>query len=334
MNANWLTGHLVPDGAARAASCKCWVVDHDVTNRQICRTSIWCDRFGIKFGLSGARLMENLRRKRMISRAVVNFAFLVAAILVLGGCAASPPQDSSEHAVEGLSVGTHVLNCAEVSGHHVFKEEIVCPLGGETFEALRLGTHSTYGVSLDWEPLSYMRFPIPIPVCPSNGFIVLDEEMSSDEVSRVSSVVESTTYQSYFLERHATFFLYAKLSEMLGEDAENRWWLYRQASSEADLCQSPARYREYALLTIEEGEARLADLTSHDNEYWVLSVVIPNMYRRIGDYDAARDWLERFDQLDKPNDGLEQNFDLAFKLLREAITAERSERVPIKEDQP
>lgn len=268
----------------------------------------------------------------MISRTIVTFAFLIAAVLIVGGCAASPSQDSLEDTAEELSVGAHVLNCVQESGHHVYKEEIVCPLGGERFETLRLGTHSTYGVSLDWEPLSYMRFPIPIPVCPSNGFIVFDEEMTGDEVSRVSSIVESTEYQSYFSQRHATFFLYARLSEMLGENAENRWWLYRQASSEADLCQSPSRYREYALLTVKEGEARLASLTSHDNEYWVLSVVIPNMYRRIGDFDAARDWLERFDQLDKPNDGLEQNFDLAFKLLREAIAAKRSERIPIKED--
>ena len=71
-----------------------------------------------------------------------------------------------------------VLNCiGGADGHHIYEKETECPIGGEKFKALYLGTHSTYGRHLDWEPVSYMRFPVPIPVCPGNGFVITKEKL-------------------------------------------------------------------------------------------------------------------------------------------------------------
>lgn len=129
---------------------------------------------------------------------------LATSLVLLIGCETTPAPVGHEDTEDDRTVGKHVLNCVEVSGHHVYKSKMTCPLGGEEFEALILGTHTTFGVSLDWESLSYMRFPVPLPVCPSNGFIIIEEGLADMEVDRISAAVESAEYQSLYAQRHAT----------------------------------------------------------------------------------------------------------------------------------
>ena len=98
-----------------------------------------------------------------------------------------------------------VLNCnGGADGHHVYEEEVKCPVGGEAFKAFYLGTHSTYGRHLDWEPVSYMRFPVPIPVCPSNGFVVAKKDHSKEELQTLKAVVDSKPYKDLYAQKHAT----------------------------------------------------------------------------------------------------------------------------------
>lgn len=266
----------------------------------------------------------------MFNRKSNPFNSLLITLMMLTGCG-STAADTSGGSEDDRTAGQHILNCIEASGHHVYKRTMKCPLGGEEFEALALGTHSTYGVSLDWESVSYMRFPVPIPICPSNGYIILNEDASDDEIERTTAVIESPEYQSLYAQRHATYYLYAKLTELLGKNEEDRWWYYRQATSEADLCEAPERYRQYALATIVEGERKMAQLSEAENEYWTLSIVIPNMYRRLGQFDAAKSWLDQFNQVHS-GDGEDGDFyRLARKLLIQAIADGRSERISIEE---
>ncbi len=259
-------------------------------------------------------------------------SYVIAATMLLAAYVVVKPSMAQPHTEKDYTVGAHVLNCIETSGHHVFKTEMTCPLGGQEFEALVLGTHSTYGVSLDWEPASYLRFPVPLPVCPSSGFIIVEENMTGAEVDRIAAAVESSEYQSLYAQRHATYFLYAKLTEMLDEGEADRWWYYRQATSEADVCQAPKRYRQYALATIAHGEKRLSQLSSAESEYWILSIVIPNMYRRIGEFDEALEWLARFNEASVGKDEADPLFALGHKLLRQAIAEKRTERVLIENE--
>ena len=190
-------------------------------------------------------------RSRMARLAAVAMTLFIAS-----ACShTSPGVEQHDHEV-ARTAGDHVLNCVTTLGHHVYKVPMTCPLGGEEFEALALGTHSTYGVSLDWESMSYMRFPVPLPVCPSNGFVVVDDEVSGDELGRTAELVESAEYQALYAERHATYFLYAWLTERLGDESVDLWWLYRQATSEANVCGAEDRYQQYALATIEQSNER------------------------------------------------------------------------------
>lgn len=225
----------------------------------------------------------------------------------------------------------HILNCVTTSGHHVYEETSECPLGGETFSSLRLGTHSTYGRHLDWEPISYMRFPVPIPVCPSNGFVVGEPEYTSEQLNNLEQVIKSKEYQTLYKQKHATYFLYAKTLELSNEKSPDQWWLYLNATWEANKCGDIARYNEYAALVIDEAATKLAGLSPNSEDYWVLNIVISNMYRRIGAFEQAEKYLRKIGTPELENAEANEFFLLAIKVLSSAIEDKSTERVQIKE---
>ena len=49
---------------------------------------------------------------------------------------------------------------------------MVCPIGGERFEALETTHYSTMGSRPDGRPYTYWYMPLPIPTCPTNGLVV------------------------------------------------------------------------------------------------------------------------------------------------------------------
>lgn len=231
----------------------------------------------------------------------------------------------------------HILNCMSPSGHHVYYEEMSCPLGGEKFQTLVLGTHSTYGLHLDWEPVSYLDFPTPIPVCPSNGFVMEKEKYSSEELKRMAKVVDSEEYKKIYAQRHPSYYLLARFRELLGDDNPKRWWQLVVATWEADLCKSE-KYAFYANEAIEAAKARLPALEPADEEYWIVNLIIPNLYRRTGRFDPARQWLDEFGgQLPEEKNGREF-YALAFRLLRDAVSRKDTSQIKIeqaeKPDQP
>lgn len=225
-----------------------------------------------------------------------------------------------------------VLNCnGGADGHHVYEEEIRCPIGDEKFKAFYLGTHSTYGRHLDWEPVSYMRFPVPIPVCPSNGFVVTKKNYSKEELEKLKKVIESKTYKDIYGQKHATFYLYAKIKELNEEKFDDYWWLYLNATWEADNCKNKVRYKEYALETISAGNTRLAELKDSEELYWVLKTVTADMYRRIGDFKSAQELIDKFSEPSLKDKESNDFFKLAKKLLQKAVKEKNTDRVPISD---
>lgn len=225
-----------------------------------------------------------------------------------------------------------VLSCNwGADGHHVYEEETKCPIGGEKFKALYLGTYSTYGRHLDWEPVSYMRFPVPIPVCPSNGFVLAKKDYSKEELEKLKKVIESKAYKDIYAQKHATYFLYAKIKELNGEKFDDYWWLYLNATWEADNCKNKDRYKEYALETIAAGTKRLAELKDSEELYWVLKTVTADMYRRIGDFKSSQELIDKFGEPSLKEKEANDFFKLASKLLQEAVNEKNTERVPISD---
>lgn len=225
----------------------------------------------------------------------------------------------------------NILNCMKPSGHHVYAKEFTCPLGGEKFSALRLGTHSRYGTSLDWESLSYMRFPVPLPICPSNGMPIYKKDFTEEELIKIKAIITSPEYQKMYSEKHATFFLYASLLKSLEVKAE-LWWYFLNATWEADLCGDKSRYQAYANDVIEHGNERLNDRDVKPEDQWVIQIVVANMHRRIGKFEIAKKLAENIGTPSFKDEGFNQHLILAKRLLLKAISEKNINRVPIEEE--
>jgi len=172
---------------------------------------------------------------------------------------------------------------------------------------------------------------LPLPVCPTSGFIVTEREYSEERLKQLKAVVQSDSYQELYKQQHATYYLYAKTLELTGEKSEDQWYLYLNATWEADNCGNLVRYKEYANLVIEEARTKLSGLTPDNQEYWVLKIILPNMYRRIGNFDKAKEYLAGIGEPTLKNEEENKFFSLAKKLLETAISLKNSNRVAIRE---
>ncbi len=218
------------------------------------------------------------------------------------------------------------VSCHEPSGHHVVETTFVCPLGGEEFVGLTLGTYSTYGIYLDFSRVSYLRLPIPLPVCPSNGFVVFKEDFTQKELDRLAEVTSSDAYKA-LLGKNSSYFLFAYLAEQTALDAVEPWWLYNLASAEIDGCDE-ALYRRYIPIVIDRAEKQLASTNPDEQVFWVLNIIIANAHRRIGDFAAAREQLGAV--LDRYHEQMPQDLAKVVAQLRGHIEAGNSDRQEIE----
>lgn len=227
------------------------------------------------------------------------------------------------------SYSNKYLNCSAPMGHHLSAREFTCPIGGEKFESLALGTHSIFGRYLDFSPVSYMQFPPPLQVCPSNGFVAA-REYSAEEIAKLEKVIASDEYKSVYDGQHATFFLWAEQSRLSQLDAKERFGMLVQATWEAANCNNADKYRTYANLAIAEGKEKLKTLTEKDGEYWMIYSVIPELYRRMGEFKEAQEWLDTVAGKSPEDKDMKQGFDLSVELLKEAVAARNSAPVELR----
>src|SRR5690606_11920048 len=153
---------------------------------------------------------------------------------------------------------------------------------------------------------------------------------SDDEIELLTMAVNTDEYKALYAAKHASYFLYAELNRILELDEENRWWYLLHATWEADHCAVKDKYTLYALKTVEAAQKRLEKLSEKENEYWVLNVVIPNLYRRTGDFDAAQNWLENLEIKISKGEKPTESFDTALHLLRKAVKEKNTDQIPLR----
>jgi hypothetical protein len=219
--------------------------------------------------------------------------------------------------------GRVTTSCTGPSGHHIYAEARNCPIGGGKYDALRLGTHSTYGSYTDLSRVSYLQFPIAMPVCPDNGFVDFQEDYTPDEIEAFTAVVGSADYKA-LLGKHTSYFLLARMIEMAGKTSEfDMWWLDNVAASEAASCNLPV-FEDYTRRALASSSAALENAKTDADEYWPLQLININDLRELGEFDAAAARLSAL--TDIPED-----WTTAFDTLREAVLRKVKGRVRIGE---
>lgn len=172
-------------------------------------------------------------------------------------------------------------------GHHGSMVATTCPIGGETFEAWRSGTYSTYGARPDGKPYSYMPFPFPLPECPSNRLVMFDD-FSPAEVAKLATLIATPGYRA-LIASDVPYYRASWLAKRLGRPETQSLWLLLRAiwtvTPDAMTPGDPALAERYQT----EFAARVAALSTATApaERRALSARGANALRQLGRFEEA-----------------------------------------------
>lgn len=177
------------------------------------------------------------------------------------------------------------LVCGIASAEVPAREQMVCPVGGETFTHLGYAVYSTYGQRLDGKPFGSTEFPLRIPVCP-NGVVIYKapEDFSEAEIAVLATFIETPEFRT-MAEEHSTYYRASRLARAAGEPASTQAWLMLSASWQVD--QEAERFAAYQSGFLALADEASTQLSRTSPEWWILQFRAANAERQLGRFDAA-----------------------------------------------
>jgi len=201
----------------------------------------------------------------------------------------------------------------------VFPQDFTCPIGGEKFQDIVVGSYSSWGSRPDGRRYGTLPW-VPLPKCPGNGFLLFKDDFTPEEIAILTPMVESAEYQAL-------------------RDAETQhyqlWWLMRAlpdtdparlasallvASWQAD--GDPARKTRYQQAFIKAAEA----LPTDSEDWFIYNLRAANARRELGEFDAAEARIAALDAAPEgtPQDPDERAYLEQFITGLRALVAERN----------
>lgn len=174
-----------------------------------------------------------------------------------------------------------------VSALTFIDETYTCPLDGKTFTYQAVNSYSQFGMQLDLRPVGALVAPIPLPVCPDSGFVVYRDDFGDEEISVFRRLVQAPEYRA-LRESETDYLVAAHQAGKLGEDAWTIAILTLQATWEVQ--ENPEKYSPYAALAItrlEEAGKSFSPDGETSEQWWMAKLLVVNLYRRLGEFDAA-----------------------------------------------
>ena len=97
-----------------------------------------------------------------------------------------------------LATVTALICCtviaAPAAATTVLPMETKCPIGGESFTAQSIGSYTSFGSRPDGRLYGTLPF-VPLVECPGNGFVIFDDDLTSQEIAALTPLVASPEYQ-------------------------------------------------------------------------------------------------------------------------------------------
>lgn len=178
----------------------------------------------------------------------------------------------------------------------LFPVERTCPVGGEQYQSVEVGSTSQFGVRLDLRPLGPAAY-LPWTECP-NGFVVFKDEatFTEEEIAMLTPVVASAEYQRMRAE-HMTAYRAVYLRRSLGESSADLAWLILRAAWEAeDLATEDQAMEGLRQAYLEEAYdafiARAETRVTHDDEWWSALLLAAEIERQRYHFNESLELLE------------------------------------------
>jgi len=189
-------------------------------------------------------------------------------------------------------LGAALLTAAPETGRTLTfgEREFTCPIDGRTFTARVVQSHSQFGMRLDLRPLGALVAPMPLPVCPGNGFVMYKIEFTEAEVGKLKTIVGSEAFQQA-RPGHTDYYMAAFIKERMGAPDYDVAWTYLHASWEAENVKRE-RLAEYLALAVSAFDKARPREQQETDRWWAAHLVAADLERRLGRFTAVDQRLD------------------------------------------
>jgi hypothetical protein len=189
--------------------------------------------------------------------------------------------------------------CGQADASKAVLEKFTCPIGGEKFTATVVHSGYLRGRRLDLRPVGLIVSPFPMPVCRSNGFVMYKDDFPTEEIAKLTLIVQSQAYQD-LRKKHHSHYLGASLRERMGAPDFELAHMYVKASWQAEGEWSPGRTGdeeasrkrraladEYRLLSQRKLDSFMTQTETRSPQWWSAAVVAAELERLLGRFAAV-----------------------------------------------
>lgn len=167
----------------------------------------------------------------------------------------------------------------------LFDQEVVCPIDNKPFKTKVVGSYSQFGMRLDRKPLGALLAPLPLPVCPDNGFVMYQRNFTDSEIAALKAIVLTDDYRKA-RQAHTDHYMVAYMVERTGGDAYALGDLYLKASWEAERSK-PELAAEYRALALKNFDQFLKADASRSVTWWNAALTGAELERMLSHFDAV-----------------------------------------------
>jgi hypothetical protein len=174
-----------------------------------------------------------------------------------------------------------------------FREaEYTCPIDGKVFKIRVVASYTQFGMRLDLRPVGALVAPIPLPVCPDNGFVMYKKTFSDAELAKLKPIVLSEDYRRKQQE-NTSYYMVAYLRERMGAADYELAQLYLKASWQAEGSKESHLLERYRSLALQRFDAFVDKSTERSPQWWSAAVVAAELERLLGRFDNAEARLNK-----------------------------------------
>ncbi|MEX1108444.1 MAG: hypothetical protein WEC00_05985 [Dongiaceae bacterium] len=219
-----------------------------------------------------------------------------------------------------VALSAALLAATPVAATDLFLGEITCPIDGEIFTAITGVNAEAVAQRLDTRRVGSIVDPIPLPICPTSGFVVYRRNFTEQELAAARELVAGSQFRG--AQQHANEYNTAAwLAERLDEPPLVVAHFYLEASwlEERDPVKN-VRYLEMAL-----GWYTIAgdQLAAGEEKWWQVQGLRVELLRRLGRFAEAQALLNQL-----PLNQLPTGHILRKGLVQQAQLLQRSDSQP------
>lgn len=162
----------------------------------------------------------------------------------------------------------------------VFPVKLTCPVGGEVFEGLEIGSTSQFGMRLDLRPVGPAA-KLPLNSCPSNGFVMYQDDWTPAQLEVLGRLVASPAFLA--LRGAGPWRRALAMEEALAEDPGGLADVTVRAAWEAEDAGDLPAHAALLELAVARVEAAAGGQASTSPEWWTLKLLAAELRRQRGD---------------------------------------------------